>query len=32
MVLNAVMQLDQAIIEAFAGLQLKGHVTVTPRY
>jgi hypothetical protein len=32
MVLNAVMQLNQTILEAFKGVQLQGHVTVTPRY
>ena len=32
MVLNAVMQLNQTILEAFNGVQLQGHVTVTPRY
>jgi len=32
MVLNAVMQLNHTILEAFDGLQIQGHVTVTPRY
>jgi hypothetical protein len=32
MVLNAVMQLNQTILEAFNGVQIQGHVTVTPRY
>src|SRR5262245_37372219 len=32
MVLNAVMQLNQTILEAFKGVQIQGHVTVTPRY
>src|SRR5262245_64962660 len=31
MVRNAVMQLNQTILEAFHGVQLQGHVTVTPR-
>src|SRR5258708_728293 len=31
MVLNAVMQLNQTILEAFNRVQLQGHVTVTPR-
>jgi hypothetical protein len=31
MVLNAVMQLNQTILEAFKGVQLQGYVTVTPR-
>jgi len=31
MVLDAVMQLNQTILEAFNGVQLQGHVTVTPR-
>src|SRR5262249_3756944 len=32
MVPNAVMQLNQTILEAFNGVQLQGDVTVTPRY
>ena len=32
MVLNAVMQLNHTILEAFDGLQIQGHVAVTPRY
>src|SRR5262245_13386132 len=32
MVQNAVMQLNQTILEAFNGVQLQGYVTVTPRY
>ena len=32
MVLNAVIQLNQTIVEAFNGMQVQGHVTVTPRY
>src|SRR4030095_14367891 len=32
MVLNAVMQLNQIILEASKGVQIQGHVTVTPRY
>jgi hypothetical protein len=31
MVLNAVAQLNQTILEAFGGEQVQGHVTVTPR-
>ena len=31
-VLNAVMQLNQTIFEAFNEVQIQGHVTVTPRY
>jgi hypothetical protein len=31
MVLNVVMQLNQTILEAFDGIQVQGHVTVTPR-
>jgi hypothetical protein len=26
------MQLNQTILEAFNGVQLQGHMTVTPRY
>ena len=32
MVLNAVLQLDQTILEAFGRQQLQGHVTVTTCY
>ena len=32
MLLNAVMQLNYPIVEAFTGLQIQWHVTVTPRY
>src|SRR5215471_18757073 len=32
MVRNAVMQLNETILEAFNGEQLQGHVTVTPSY
>ncbi len=32
MLVNAVMQLNQTIPEAFNGAQIQGHVTVTPRY
>src|SRR5262249_26558648 len=32
MALNAVMQLNQTILEAFNGVQLQGYVTVTPGY
>jgi hypothetical protein len=32
MVLNAVMQLNQTILEAFNGVQFQGYVTVTPGY
>jgi hypothetical protein len=32
MVLDAVMQLNQTLLEAFHGVQMKGHVSVTPRY
>src|SRR5690242_8104149 len=32
MALNAVMQLHQTVVEAFNGVQLQRHVTVTPRY
>ena len=32
MFLNAIMQLNQTILEAFNGMQIQGHVTVTPRY
>ncbi len=30
--MNPVMELNQTIVEAFTGVQLQGHVTVTPRY
>src|SRR5712675_1877113 len=30
--LNTVMQLNHTILEAFSGVQIQGHVTVTPRY
>ena len=32
MVLNAVMELNHTILEAFKGMQLQGYVTVAPRY
>jgi hypothetical protein len=32
MVLNAVMQLNQTVLEGLHGVQLQGHVTVTARY
>jgi hypothetical protein len=32
MVLDAVTQLNQPILEAFDGLQIQGHMPVTPRY
>src|SRR2546430_6289101 len=32
MLLNVVMQLNHTILEAFNGVQIQGHVTVTPRY
>src|SRR6266849_2018945 len=32
MVLNAVMQLNHTILEAFDGLQIQGHVAETSRY
>jgi hypothetical protein len=31
MLLNAIMQLNQTILEAFNGVQIQGHVTVTPQ-
>jgi hypothetical protein len=32
MVLNAIMQLNHTILEAFDGLQIQGHAAVTSRY
>ncbi len=32
MVLNAVLQLNHTILEAFNGVQIQGHVAVTSRY
>jgi len=32
MFMNAIMQLNQTILEAFNGVQLQGHMTVTPCY
>src|SRR2546422_9114058 len=32
LLLNAVMQLNHTILEAINGVQIQGHVTVTPRY
>jgi len=32
MALNAVVQLNQTILEPFNGVQIQGYVTVTPRY
>src|SRR5438876_8746997 len=32
LLLNAVMQLNHAILEAINGVQIQGHVTMTPRY
>src|SRR3989454_2209240 len=32
LLLNAVMQLNHTILEAINGVQIQGHVTMTPRY